>query len=223
MTIRLVLFDFDFTLVDASGCLFGALREGLKAVDVEPPTDQQIMPLIGITLEKQFNIFVGSDPIKLAQYSRFSEAYVETRGKLEATGSVLLPGVAETLEALKSSPVSVGIVSTGAVGRITRTLRSKGVISYFNDHIFGGASNKAEAIIQAAELLSVSCAETLYVGDRPDDGQAAQQAGAAFVGVTTGAFASSDFPAQTRTIASLSELPEILAVFDCHQRQHFFR
>jgi phosphoglycolate phosphatase-like HAD superfamily hydrolase len=46
---NLILFDFDFTLVDASGCLFAALRAGLREVGSDQPSDEQMRSLVGVS------------------------------------------------------------------------------------------------------------------------------------------------------------------------------
>src|SRR5438045_2191976 len=56
---HLILFDFDFTLIDASECLFGALREALNSIGAPNPSDEQIKRLIGIPLARQYMILAG--------------------------------------------------------------------------------------------------------------------------------------------------------------------
>jgi phosphoglycolate phosphatase len=208
---RLVLFDFDFTLVDASECLFSSLREGLQAIGVNSVADKQLKPLIGISLEEQFQLLSGRTIQDTKSFSTFKTVYIATRTAKEISGSYLLPDVTFALQSLQSKGLTLGIVSAGALNRIQQTLVQFGVASYFEKNIFAGASDKAMVILNAVEHLHFSLEETIYVGDRPDDGQAALRAGVGFVGVTTGAFVSNDFPKETIIITSLGQLPELLS------------
>jgi len=55
LNVCLILLDFDYTLVDASECLFPAMRAGLNAIgSPTPPEDAELRRLIGITLDEQF-------------------------------------------------------------------------------------------------------------------------------------------------------------------------
>lgn len=71
--------------------------------------------------------------------------------------------------------------------------------------------DRANGIIGALAALGIPRIAAVYVGDRPDDGQAAAQAKVSFIAVLTGAFKSSDFPPRTELIHTMAELPERFA------------
>jgi phosphoglycolate phosphatase len=207
---RLVLFDFDFTLVDASECLFAALRKGLASQGAPTPSDSQLMPLIGIPLAKQYQLLGGKvDPSLFASFER---VYVAERTARETAGTRLLPGVASSLDRLKRDRHRLGVVSAGATGRIRRALARFNLLAFFTDTgIIGGAENKAESLRSAVSSFRIGREETVYVGDRPDDGDAAKDSGVSFVAVTTGAFGKSDFPNDCIVIPSLAHLADHLS------------
>jgi phosphoglycolate phosphatase len=207
---KLVLFDFDLTLVDASACLFGALRSGLNTVGISIGDDMPLKPLIGLSLEEQFRLLSGAEQYDPAVFTRFKTAYVYARNAGEAEGSHLIPGVAEGLQTLQAKGLVLGIVSTGAGDRIRRTLSRFGILAYFGNRIFGGAADKTKVIEDALSDLNFSVEQAIYVGDRPEDGQASNKANVSFVAITTGSFAAEQFPHGTPVIASLTELLEVL-------------
>lgn len=209
MKYRLLLFDFDFTLVDASECLFGALRKGLASIGAENPSDSQLRSLIGIPLVKQYQILTGRHDAK--ELATFQHIYAKERSALESNGTHLLPGVRSALEDLRTAGYQLGVVSTGASGRIRRTLTRFQLMPYFTEAgIIGDAQNKLEALSKATTLFRMKPGETVYVGDRPEDADAAKNAGLNFIGVTTGAFKDGDFPPGSKVVPSLADLIDCL-------------
>jgi phosphoglycolate phosphatase len=205
---RLVLFDFDFTLVDASECLFAALREGLASIGAPIPSDSQLKLLIGLPLAKQYEVLSGKADLSL--FATFKRVYLAERGARESVGTHLLPGVASALERLNRDGYQLGVVSTGAAGRIRRALIRFNLLVHFTDNgIIGEAEDKAIALNWALSHFHTEREQTVYVGDRPDDGDAAKVSGVSFVAVTTGAFEKCDFPRDCKVIVSLEHL------FDC--------
>jgi len=85
------------------------------------------------------------------------------------------------------------------------------LMSYFTETgIMGSAQNKLEALSKATTQFRMKPRETVYVGDRPDDADAAENAGVNFIGVTTGAFKGSDFPPGSKVVRSLADLIDCL-------------
>lgn len=209
MKVRLILFDFDYTLVDASQCLFPALRKGLAAIGIHDEiADKTLRALIGIPLQEQFRKLA---PARANDFVAFERAYISERSLRESEGTQVLPGIISALERLKHSGLRLGIVSTGAQGRIRRTLDRLGALSLIGqDAIVGGAADKAQGIQQGFNHFHCGKDETLYVGDRPDDCAAARGAGTRFIGTTTGAFGKNAFPEDCVVLASVAALPEYL-------------
>jgi phosphoglycolate phosphatase len=204
---RLILFDFDFTLVDASRCLFAALRAGLSAVGSPEPTDEQMRMLIGLPLRDQFSRLRG--PVQSSQYQHFRVTYHNVRDSLQFEGTILLAGVSEALDWLARTYL-LGIVSTGNETRIIITLNRFAIDGFFRGGVIAGANNKARAIATACHRLCVPPPYTLYVGDRPEDALAARSACVMFVGVTTGIFQALEFPEHTQVLPSVASLPEFM-------------
>jgi|HubBroStandDraft_6_1064221.scaffolds.fasta_scaffold164089_2 phosphoglycolate phosphatase len=205
----LILFDFDYTLFDASGCLFPALRAGLRAVGLVSPPDLTLRRLIGIPLHQQFETFCRNRDPRV--YEVFQNAYVKERVMREMEGTLPLPGVIPALATLKTRGFHLGVVSTGASKRILRALGRYKALLYFEEQaVIGGADNKTEAIRLAINRFRAKAQDTLYVGDRPEDQAASADAGVPFIGVTTGAFSDKDFPGDCVVLGSVAVLPQYL-------------
>ena len=209
MSNPLILFDFDYTLFDASACLFPALRKGLQMIGRFDPADSVLKRLIGIPLFQQFVILTGSHDRKL--YEVFKSTYIKERAMHEVDGTRPLPGAILAIKSLNNDRYQLGVVSTGARQRILKALNQFSALSYFGDDaIIGGAASKGEAIRSALVHFHARREDTLYVGDRPDDHDASIAAGVTFIGVATGAFSEKDFPDGCIVLSSVAVLPEYL-------------
>jgi phosphoglycolate phosphatase len=210
---QLFLFDFDYTLVDASGCLFAAIRAGLESIGIASVDDSKLKPLIGIPLQEQFRILTGTANQSL--FETYYKAYVSKRRIKETSGTVLIPGVDTALAVLKRARFGLGVVSTGSSRRITRTFARLGLAQIFNESaIFGDYQEKSIGIQKARSEFGVSGNRTAYLGDRPGDGDAARDAGVGFIAVTTGAFAKRQFSPEVAVLDSVAQLPSYLDIIE---------
>ncbi len=210
MKYRLILFDFDYTLIDASECLFAAIRKGLGSVGSANVPDTTLRLLIGIPLHQQFRILVQSNDDEV--FGKFKMAYLAERSARETEGTQILPGVVTCLQQLKQEGYFLGIVSTGASARISRTLGHFNAATYFGSNgIIGGAQDKSSGIIDGVRRFHEDKNATVYVGDRPDDLDAAKRAGVSFIAVTTGAFDKKAFPRDCVVLSAVAEIPGFLA------------
>src|SRR5215469_1589153 len=102
--VRLVLFDFDYTLADPSGWVFDALRAGLAAAHLQAPSITAMKRLIGIPLELQYTSLGGTSAGD-ATYQRFKAAYARYRDAHATTTTRVMPDAADTLADLKRTGV----------------------------------------------------------------------------------------------------------------------
>lgn len=211
MKYQLILFDFDYTLVDASGCLFAAIRAGLTSIGMPSVDDSKLKRLIGMPLQEQFRILAGTADRNL--FETYHNAYASERKIKETSGTVLITGVDTALAALKRAGLKLGVVSTGASSRIKRAFARFGLIQIFGDNgIFGDCQQKSDGIQRAASLFHVLGTQIAYVGDRPDDGDAARSASVDFIAVASGAFDKTHFSSDVIVLESVAQLSTYLGV-----------
>ena len=141
------------------------------------------------------------------------KAYLRERRGREKIGTRLIEGTDSVLAKLKRSGFLLGIVSKAASGRILKALQLLHIHEYFGiAEIFGSSRCKAESIARAMKHFRSSAFATIYVGDRPDDQDAARKAGVAFVAVCTGTYGKRHFPASCAVLPSVRDLPDYLSL-----------
>jgi sugar-phosphatase len=149
---------------------------------------------------------------------------VERRQAEDVDGLVAIPGALAALGALKGDRVAVVTSGTRplALARLAAVGIEPPAVMVFADDVARGKPDP-EGYLTAARRLGVDPAEALVVEDAPPGVEAAKAAGAATVAVTS-THAREELAAADVVIASLEELPAVLAArFDAGEvlkRQH---
>jgi mannitol-1-/sugar-/sorbitol-6-phosphatase len=149
---------------------------------------------------------------------------VERRQAEDVDGLVAIPGALAALGALKGDRVAVVTSGTRplALARLAAVGIEPPAVMVFADDVARGKPDP-EGYLTAARRLGVDPAEALVVEDAPPGIEAAKAAGAATVAVTS-THAREELAAADVVIASLEELPAVLAArFDAGEvlkRQH---
>jgi phosphoglycolate phosphatase len=172
-------FDLDMTLVDSSAGIAATLRAALADVLGAPSeiADDRIRPWIGLPLEDTVaGLVPAADPDAVTH--RYRELYAATGVPL----THLLPGVRETLQAIRDAGGRILVVSAKAPAGVHEVLVHVGLASgeLAPDLVVGGLFAEAKGHRLLAESADV------YVGDHSADVAAARVAGATSVGVATG-------------------------------------
>ena len=215
-SLRLVLFDFDYTLADSSAGAIECIGHALRGLGYPPVSDDRARRTIGLSLEKTFATLVQSpDP---AHAPRFRALFLERAEQVMADLTIVYPTVAGLTRALRQAGLRLGIVSTKYRRRIELILDGCDLGGAF-DLIIGGedvAQEKPDpAGVQAAmRALEATPDQTLYVGDSLVDARTAQRAGVAFVAVLTGTTSAEAFRPHPvhAMIEGLQELPALLEI-----------
>jgi len=204
------LFDFDFTLADASDGIVGSFNDALTRLGYPAQDRETIRRTVGMTLPDAFALVTGErDPEKGHAFMR---CFMEKADEIMTVNTRLLPGCVELLSFLKERGFATGIVSTKPRFRILDLLRRVRIESLI-DVVVGYEDVQRhkphpDALHRAMELLEASREEALYVGDTVIDAEAAKNAGVAFAAVTTGTTRREDFDPYPG-IAVYSGLPEL--------------
>lgn len=195
MNYRAVLFDFDYTLGDATDAIVAGYTHGLLTLGYPAPEREAVRRTVGLTLEDGYTSLTGdADPRRQA---RFRTLFTQVARPMQARGTPLCPGAKELLQAMWNQGLSAGVVST----KNTDTLRM-----IFDQHglleklalVIGGDLVKApkpdpEGLINALARLGLTPAEVLYCGDTVIDAGAAEAAGYDFCAVLNGTTPSEAF------------------------------
>lgn len=206
-----VIFDFDYTLADASSGILMCANFALRELGLDAAPAERIKATVGLSLAETYRALTGRDNAEETQ--RFVSSWVSLADQVMNANTMMLSGVPMALVALHARRIPLAIVSTKYRYRIESLLDREGLRGLFQV-IVGGEDVAAfkpdpQGLWLAADLLGVAPERCLYVGDSVVDGEAAQRAGMPFVGVLSGATRCRDleYYGALAVIPSAAELP----------------
>lgn len=177
---RAVLFDLDGVLVDTFDAWVAVLdgcrvRRGLPALG-----DAPIRATWGQGLQADCrSFFPGEDPAVLAR--EYDQGFLDNLALVRP-----MPGVDETVRALRGAGRSIGLVTNSPVALARRILAGLGLLAEFDvvaggDEVPKGKPDPALVHLALARL-EVAAAEAVLVGDTGFDVGAGTAAGVAVIG-----------------------------------------
>ncbi len=214
MEIKIVLFDFDYTLADSSKGVFDCVNYALEKMGFGKSPFTDVCKTIGMSLPLTFSSLTNGNDEK--EIEIFKNLFIERADQVMSEKTQLFEFVPEVLNKLKSQGLTLGIVSTKFRYRIESILARENLSNYF-DIIVGGEdvnSHKPdpEGLNLAMSELSTSPEDCLYVGDSCVDGELSVLGNVKFVGVCTGTTKSEEFESFNPLFVcdSLKQLPDQL-------------
>jgi phosphoglycolate phosphatase len=211
-----LVFDFDFTLADSSRGIFRCTNLALAEMDIEMPSQSDVRPLIGLTLQEMFIQMTGMTNNDSAD--RFSARFHHHAYAHMAGCTTIYADVPMVMSALRANDIRTAIVSTKRRHRIEEILDLHNMRDQF-DFVVGAedvchAKPDPEGLIMAVEMLAVDRSAAIYAGDHPVDGVAAQAAGIPFIAVLSGSHGGQDFAEcrDRRIVNGVGEIPEFLGL-----------
>ena len=178
--VKAVIFDVDGTLLNTERIYMQAWKEAGAQAGFEVPQDV-LLRTRAIHKADAIKIFQEAlgptfdydalHPVRTA----ISEAIIAQSTDL------LLPGVKETLEALKAKGYPMAVASSTGYEKTAEHLEHAGLLHYF-DAVVGGdmvarGKPNPDIFLKAAQLLGIAPEDCLVVGDTPADVKAATAAG----------------------------------------------
>jgi phosphoglycolate phosphatase len=219
VTIELVAFDLDGTLVDSAPDIARAVQFTMKELHLVPPTIEEVCGWVGDGLTKLLKRALTGDyqgeplPGQLEQArALFRRAYAENL----CVDSRLYPGTLQTLELLEQSCLLVCITNKSA--EFTEPLlKALGVYGHFDLVMSGDTLPVMKPdplpLLDAAAECGVAPGDCCMVGDSRNDMLAARAAGFRAVGVSYGYRQGADLKALGAEVIldSMAELPPWVA------------
>ena len=181
------LFDLDGTLCDPREGIVHGFRHALDVMGRPFPGPEAVTPLIGLPLQDCFRRLGLEDDRASAEAARHFQAFFEGRGFAEAR---LYPGVEALLGGLKRRGWGLAIASAKPSFAVRFVAEGLGILRHF-DSVHGCepddlAPRKEPIVAAALAARGWSAADTLMIGDRDQDRDAARAHGLRFVGAAWG-------------------------------------
>lgn len=192
--IKVLVFDLDYTLIDSSEGIVYCFNEARKMVG-EPVEDQEVLiKRIWLPIVQSFEASGSSDPPKMREIF----AKIAREGAM-AERSFLLPGVVETIPALKKKGYRLAVASTKFRPQIEGILEHLDIKNYFEEFV---GSDEVElpkpapdSLLEVMDRMGVGPGQTVYVGDHVVDVNAARSAGVRVIVVEGGPCAKDEIEA----------------------------
>lgn len=183
-----IIFDFDGTLVDTSEGIIKCMHYAGKCLKEIPLEDQQIKETIGPPLQEMIrSLFKTEDADKIQQGMKYFRLRYTEKGVMECS---LYQDVEKMLKMLKEENHKLYIATSKPYDFVIAILKRFKLEAYF-DYITGvnlkGKSlSKAQRIRELMMQFDLREAETLMVGDRQEDVEAARLNGIKTIGMLYG-------------------------------------
>jgi pyrophosphatase PpaX len=192
---RVILFDWDGTLLDSFSADVRAYVEMFRAMEIEwdaAKFEQHYSP-------DWYRVYRA---VRLPR-AKWTEADRLWRLAYASEAPPLLPGARKVLQML-GGKFRLGIVTSGSRARVRKQLRAFDLARYFSACVCGEDASRRKphpAPIQLAmKRMRASPEETIYVGDSAEDVEMARRAGVRSIGVL------GPFPTERRMRAAGPEL-----------------
>lgn len=205
-----VIFDFDYTLADATNGIVSSFYYAFSKLDIPCFDRESIKRTIGLPLDKAFIQLTNNENEVLI--NRFLSLFGEKANEVMSRETVLYADTVNTLERLKQSGLNTGIVTTKSHFRIVETLNMHRILDLI-DIIVGGEDVKSpkpspEGLLFAIDSLNEQLDNVLYIGDSLIDAETALAANIDFTAVTTGTTTETEFLQYpyVNIVTNLSEL-----------------
>lgn len=186
MKYRAALFDFDYTLGDATESIYEGYCHGLTEMGYPQPELEAVRRTVGYMLEDGFTMLTGeADPARRQEFRRLFQQRVDGR---QAQMTRLFPGAAELLETLRAHGIKTGIVTSKRKTTLLTILERYGLELDFTVGGEGVERPKPhpQGLLMGIQALGAAKEEVLYCGDTLIDAETAQNAGVDFAAVCNG-------------------------------------
>jgi phosphoglycolate phosphatase len=213
-----IVFDLDGTLIDSRVDIAEATNHALVHSGRTPLSIDEIASYVGDGARKLLARAARLEP-EAAELDPLLQSFLDYYGAHATDHTTLLPGAYEALAALGHLPLA--LCTNKPRSTTEAVLANLRLPAEFSVLVAGGDLPKIKPdplpLQHIAQALGLSTAQLMMVGDGPQDVLCAKAAGARSVGVEGGIQARERLIAAEPDvlIASLSELPELIAAWLC--------
>ncbi|NCD07397.1 MAG: HAD family hydrolase [Spirochaetia bacterium] len=184
---KLIIFDFDGTLVDSSPGIYSTANWSVKQLGMKEETDiKQLNKFIGPPLKDCFKLtFNMADELLDKACDIYRDRYFE-KGQYEVS---VFDGIEMVLKSLKSEGYHLAIATMKYREIVFSMLKNLGLAKYF-EYIDGtnieGTKYKAQILEEILVHFNIDKEDAILVGDTNHDKLAAKKANIDFLAVSYG-------------------------------------
>ena len=185
---KLLIFDWDGTLCDSIGRIVEAMHAAAGASGYPPCSDEAVKGIIGLALPEAISVLYPQldDVQVMAMRDRYADAYMA----LDATPSLLYPGVREALLGFREQDYRLAVATGKARRGLDRVLKAHGWEDFFDITRAADETRGKPHPLMLEQIMShceVGPERSLMVGDASFDLLMARNAGMHSVAVGYGA------------------------------------
>jgi len=188
MIYKTYIFDFDYTLADATVGIVECVNYALNKMGIEKKDKEDIRKTVGMTLSNMLSTLTGITDENSAK--QFFTHFMHLADKVITDNTILFPDTISILSRLKEHGCNTAIVTTKVRYRVEEAL-VKYNITKLVDRVVGledvtEPKPSPEGLLNAISHLGSDKQSVLFTGDSLLDANAAANAGVDFAAVLTG-------------------------------------
>jgi phosphoglycolate phosphatase len=184
---KLIIFDWDGTLMDSEAKIVSCLRSSIEKLGLEPRDDLQLKDIIGLGLTKA--ILQLYPDLAEAKIKLFIDEYRDQFLEKNTTSSTLFDGVVEMLQNLKQKGLLLAIATGKGRNGLDRILNNTQLASLFDSTRCADETLSKPDPLMLTEILDelkITVEQSLMIGDTVYDLEMANNIGMQSVAVTHG-------------------------------------
>ncbi len=187
--LRVLIFDWDGTLVDSIKRIVEAMHMASDICAVPRCTDEEVRAIIGLAMPQAYDVlYPAADDADLKQ--RYIHAYSEQYLLLEEQPSPFYPGVLDALEHYRSAGYKLAVATGKSRRGLHRVLSGHNMVDYFDITRCADETRSKPDPLMLHEILKYCAAapeQAIMVGDSPFDLRMAKNANVPSIAVSYGA------------------------------------
>jgi len=184
---KLIIFDWDGTLMDSSAKIVACMQAGAKSLALPVPDAAAVRNIIGLSLENANQILIPG--ITDGDNMRFREAYSKYFSQIDNTPTPLYDGVYESLLRLKGKGFRLAVATGKSRRGLDRVLAETSLSKLFEISRAADETKSKPDPLMLAQILqtsAISAQQAIMVGDTSYDLEMAQSINMPSIAVSYG-------------------------------------